>query len=310
VRVKARPYLLLALLAVVWGVHWPVSKIGLRYIPPFTYGLMRVFTGLVVVLVVLGAQRRLRLPARHDVPVAFSVGLGQMAAGIAIMNLALPLISAGRASVLVFTMPLWVAVIQLGMRRKGPAAWQLVGLLAGPVGIIILLDPQTIDWSSAGPVLGSAGLLVSAAIWALTTIHIKQHRWRGTPTDLMPWQLLIALAPLAAVALILEAGRPIHWEPVAVAAVLYSGPLATALAFVVSQSISRSLSPLATTMGFLAVPVVGLISASFLLSEPLTALDLAGATMTFLGIVVVSVATGVPDQAPNESVDPLPERYG
>jgi drug/metabolite transporter (DMT)-like permease len=63
-------------------------------------------------------------------------------------------------------------------------------------------------------------------------------------------------------------------------------------------------------MGFLAVPVVGLISASFLLSEPLTALDLAGATMTFLGIVVVSVATGVPDQAPNESVDPLPERYG
>jgi len=305
-RVKVRPYLLLAFLALVWGTHWPVSKIGLRDIPPFTYGVMRVFTGLVVVLVVLAARRRLRLPDRHDVPVALSVGLGQMAAGIAIMNLALPLISAGRASVLVFTMPLWVALIELGRLRRTPAGWQLVGLLAGLVGIVTLLDPQAIDWGSGGPVIGSAALLVSAVIWAATTIHIRRHQWRGTPLDLMPWQLLVALVPLAVASLIMETGRPIHWEPSAVAAVLYSGPLATAVAFVVSQSISRSLSPFATTMGFLAVPVVGLISSSVLLSEPLTMLDLAGATMTFLGIVVVAIATT--DQARDTTTQSVPVR--
>lgn len=59
-----------------------------------------------------------------------------------------------------------------------------------------------------------------------------------------------------------------------------------------SQSISRSLSPLATTMGFLTVPVVGLVSSWVILGEPLTVLDLAGATTTFLGIVVVSVSSG------------------
>ena len=106
----------------------------------------------------------------------------------------------------------------------------------------------------------------------------------------MPWQLLVALVPLLIAALILEPGRAIHWEPTAVAAVLYSGPLATALAFWLSQSISRSLSPLATTMGFLGVPVVGLASSWIMLGEPLTALDLAGAATTFLGIVVVSMS--------------------
>ena len=70
---RARPYLLLICLAFVWGIHWPVAKIGLRDIPPFTYGALRVATGLAVMVGVLAARRGLRLPSRHDVPVVLSV---------------------------------------------------------------------------------------------------------------------------------------------------------------------------------------------------------------------------------------------
>jgi drug/metabolite transporter (DMT)-like permease len=294
---RLRPYLLLICLAFVWGIHWPVAKIGLRDLPPFTYGTLRVATGLAVIVGVLAVRRGLRLPSRHDVPVVLSVGIGQMAAGIALMNFALPLISAGRSSILVYTMPLWVALIQLPALRAGGAGRQVAGLLVGLAGIVVLLNPGAIDWGSSGQLLGSAALLVSAVLWAATTIHLRRHQWRATPLDLMPWQLLVALVPLAIAALILESGRQIHWEPTAIAAVLYSGPLATALAFWLSQSISRSLSPLATTMGFLAVPVVGLASSWIMLGEPLTALDLVGAATTFLGILVVSTAQGAGDAA-------------
>ncbi len=294
---RLRPYLLLIGLAFVWGIHWPVAKIGLRDLPPFTYGTLRVATGLAVIVGVLAVRRGLRLPSRHDVPVVLSVGIGQMAAGIALMNFALPLISAGRSSILVYTMPLWVALIQLPALRAGGAGRQVAGLLVGLAGIVVLLNPGAIDWGSSGQLLGSAALLVSAVLWAATTIHLRRHQWRATPLDLMPWQLLVALVPLAIAALILESGRQIHWEPTAIAAVLYSGPLATALAFWLSQSISRSLSPLATTMGFLAVPVVGLASSWIMLGEPLTALDLVGAATTFLGILVVSTAQGAGDAA-------------
>jgi drug/metabolite transporter (DMT)-like permease len=287
-RAPLRPYLLLACLAVVWGLNWPIAKIGLRDLPPFTYGTLRVATGLVVIVAVLLLRRGLRLPSRHDLPIVVSVGIGQMAAGIALMNLALPLVSAGRSAILVYTMPLWVALIQLPALRAGGAARQLAGLCVGLVGIAVLLNPGAIDWESTGELLGAAGLILSAFLWAATTIHLRRHEWRSTPLDLMPWQLLIAVVPLAVAAMVLEAGRQIHWEPTAVVAVLFSGPLATALAFWLSQSISRSLSPLATTMGFLAVPVVGLAASSVMLGEPLTLLDLAGAATTFLGIVLVS----------------------
>jgi drug/metabolite transporter (DMT)-like permease len=307
----ARPFLLLVCLALVWGVHWPVAKIGLRDLPPFTYGTLRVATGLAVILVVLAARRGIRLPSRHDLPVVVSVGIGQMAAGIVLMNLALPLVSAGRSAILVYTMPLWVAVIQLpALRAGGGAGRQVAGLLVGLTGIIVLLNPGSIDWESPGELLGSAGLLLSAVLWAVTTIHLRHHQWKSSPLDLMPWQLIVALVPLALAALVLDAGRPIHWEPTAVAAVLFSGPLATALAFWLSQSISRSLSPLATTMGFLAVPVVGLAASSVMLGEPLTVLDLAGALTTFFGIVLVSISSDGATRAPTTSTDPVAGPFG
>jgi drug/metabolite transporter (DMT)-like permease len=300
---RARPYLLLICLALVWGVHWPIAKIGLRDLPPFTYGALRVLTALPVIVVLVVARRGLRLPARHDVPIVLSVAIGQMAAGIALMNFALPMVSAGRSSILLYTMPLWVALIQLPSLRAGGSRRQVGGLLLGLVGIAFLINPQVIDWGSSGQLLGTLALLVSALLWAATTIHLKHHVWHGTPLDLMPWQLLIGLVPLAIAALVLEPNRPIHWQPTAIAAVLYSGLLATALGFWLTQSISRALSPLATTMGFLAVPVVGLASSWLLLGEPLTVLDFAGAGMTFLGIVVVSLATNDTGRAGVASAD-------
>ena len=300
---RAKPYLLLACLALVWGVHWPLAKIGLRDLPPFTYGALRVGTALAVLAVMLAARRGLHLPDRRDVPIVLSVGLGQMAAGIILMNLALPLISAGRSSILVYTMPLWVAVMQMAAFRAGLGSRRLGGLLLGLAGIALLLNPLAIDWTSSGDLFGCGALLFSAVVWAGTTIHIRRHVWYGQPLDLEFWQLLVALVPLAAAALVTEAGRPIHWGPTPIAIVLYSGVLATGLAFWMSQSISRSLSPLGATMGFLAVPVVGVVSSSLLLGEPLTLLDIAGAAATFAGIALVSLA-GAREPVPAATLAP------
>ena len=288
---RVRPYLLLLCLGLVWGIHWPVTKIGLRDLPPFTYGTLRLATGLAVIVVMLAIRRGLSLPDRRDLPVVLTVGLGQMAAAIALMNLALGLVAAGRSSILVYTMPLWVGLFQLSSLRAAGARRRVAGLLIGLAGIALLLNPQSIDWGSQAQLLGSAALLFSAAMWAATTIHLRHHEWHGTPFSLMPWQLLVAVVPLAILAITLEAGRTIHWEPTAVAAIFYSGPIATALAYWLSQSASRSLSPLASTMGFLTVPIVGLVSSWVMLGEPLTVLDLAGAAATLVGVVVVSLAT-------------------
>jgi drug/metabolite transporter (DMT)-like permease len=289
--VKARPYLFLLALALVWGLHWPVAKVGLQYLPPLTYSALRAVGGLLTLVVLLAWRGGLRLPDRRDLPVVVSMGLGMMAAGFVLMNLALEVVQAGRSSILYYTLPLWVALMQFPRLLAGGVARQLVGLAIGLFGMALLLNPWAIDWGASGELIGSAGLILSAVIAAAVTIHVRHHVWHGTPLSLEPWQLLLALVPVTAAALLLEGGRPIDWQPTAVGTVLYSGVLATALAYWMSQSIARALTPLATTMGLLAVPVVGLTSSALLLGEPLTLMDVAGAAVTFVGIAIVSLAS-------------------
>jgi drug/metabolite transporter (DMT)-like permease len=274
----------------VWGLHWVVAKIGLETIPPFTYAVLRVTTGLAVLLGILGARRDIRRPPRADIPIVLSVGLGPIALNIALMNLALQVVPAGRSSILNYTMPLWVAIFGVLFFRMRLARPEVVGLALGLAGIFVLLNPAVIDWGVPGALAGSAMLLASAMVWALATIHIRRHTWHASPLELQPWQLLVAVVPLGILALVFDAGKPIAWSPATVLAVLYSGPIATAFAYWGSQSVTRSLGPLAATTGFLAVPVVGYVASWLILGEPLTAADLAGFALILVGVAATSMA--------------------
>ncbi len=276
------------MVALTWGVHWAVIKVGLEYMPPFAYGVLRVVTGLAVVVVILVIRRDLKLPARADVPIILTVGLGPLAATIALSNLALQVVPAGRAGILVYTMPLWVAVFGVLFFHMRLGRSDLAGIALGVAGLIALLNPLVIDWTAPGELLGVVLLLCCSVIWALSTIHIRRHTWHATPLELQPWQLLVATVPLAILAVLFDNGKSIDWTPQTILVLLYSGPLATAFAYWGSQSVTRSLGPLAATTGFLAVPVVALISGLVLLGEPLTIPDVVGVALILAGVATTT----------------------
>jgi drug/metabolite transporter (DMT)-like permease len=292
----AAAVVLLALLALVWGVHWTIVKIGLAYMPPLTYAALRLTLGLATALLILGSQRRIRAPGREDLPIILSVGLLQIAAGIVIQNLALQVVPAGRSAVLVYTMPLWVAVLLALAFRIRPRRNELVGLAFGLGGLALLLTPASVDWSVPGELWGSLALIVNAVLWAIVTIHIRRHHWTRTPLDLQPWQLLVALLPVALVALIVDQGRGIRWEPATVLILLYSGVLATAFATWAAQSITRSLGAQASATGYLAIPVVGLLSGALVLGEQLGPLDVAGFALVLGGVAAASLMAAPPSR--------------
>lgn len=299
---RTAAFVLLVGMILVWGVHWVVAKAGLSLMGPFTYALLRITTGLATAIVISGVRGRARRPDRADIPIVLSVGLGQVAAGIVLMNLALGVMPAGRSAVLVYTMPLWVALfLVLGFRLR-PSRGEGLGLVLGLAGVGLLLNPVAIPWSSEGEVIGATLLLVSAMTWGITTIHVRRHRWRASPLDLQPWQFLVALVPLAILALAIEPGLPVEWSLETVLVLAYSGPLATAFAMWASQSITRSLGPQSATTGFLGVPLVGLASGALVLGERLTLADLAGFALIVGGVIAtsrsVTRATAAPDSVP------------
>lgn len=308
-----RAYLLLIGLVVIWGSHWVVVKVGLETIPPFTYGVLRLTGGIVVLAVLMAATGRLKRPARADWPIIASYGLLAVALGIAMMNLALPHIPAGRSSILAYTIPLWVVPVMLFAAHVLPSRAEMVGLVLGLVGLILLLNPAAIEWGSEGALLGSLLLVVGAIGAAVALVHVRSHPWTGTPFDTQIWQLLVALLPMLVLVLVLERDRlgEIRWDLPTALAVLYSGPLATAFAFWASQMIVRSLGPLTTGIGYLGAPVVGVIAGIIVLGEVITLLDLAGVLVTSVGIAVVLLAgrgsSGSSDAGVTVTEVPLPD---
>jgi drug/metabolite transporter (DMT)-like permease len=281
--------LLLGALVVIWGCHWTVAKIGLETIPPFTYAALRLLVAMAVLAVLMHRADRLRRPAAADVPIVVSYGLLAIAAGIAAMNLALPFVEAGRASILAYTLPLWVVPIVALVAHALPTRDQVVGLILGLAGLVLLLNPAAIDWSSPAVLLGCGLLLLGAMAGAAALVHVRAHAWQGTPFDVQIWQLLVAFVPLVLLAAIAEgpAWATLQWDAGTVLVVLYSGALATAFAFWASQSIVRTIGPTNTSIGYLAVPVAGILTGVAVLGEPVGLLDVLGLLVTSAAIVVV-----------------------
>ncbi|MFN8623080.1 MAG: DMT family transporter [Chloroflexota bacterium] len=287
---RRRAWILLGLLALVWGTHWSVVKIGLQDVPPLTYGALRVLLAGITMTVLLGARRKLHRPARADWTIIVSYGLIGVAGTIALMNLGLQHISAGRASILAYTLPLWVVPIMALVRRSWPTRTEVAGLTLGMAGLVLLLQPGAIDWAAAGALLGAVLLLGNAACGAISLVHTRLHTWVETPLEVQPWQFLVALVPLTVLAI--AGGGTVDVTPSATLALLYSGVLATAFGYWASQSVAKVLGPLITGIGSLAVPVVGITVGAVWLGESVSSVELVGMLVTGSGVALVVWRSG------------------
>lgn len=279
---------LLVAVVVLWGANWPVLKIGLDHIEPVWFAVLRLVLGVACFAVVLAFGRRLRLPSRDDWPVVASVGLLQMAAFMALINLALPWVPAGRSAILAYTTPLWVApgaALLLG-ERLTPARLGGVGLGLG--GVLVLFNPLGFDWSDGGAVMGNGLLLLAALAWAAAILHVRGHAWTASPLELAPWQMLVGLAPLTVLALVLEGAPDVEWTPEFLWVAFYNGPLATAFAFWAAITVTRMLPAVTVSLAFLTVPAAGVLFSWLLLGETLTPTNLAGLAAIMAGVALAS----------------------
>ena len=247
----------------MWGCNWPINKTILTYISPLWYACLRLGLGAFSLFLAQAFLRvHIKPPSPIDIPIILSVGIIQMAAVIALMTFGLSIVPAGRSSILSYTMPLWAvpgAILFLGERLQFGKA---VALVLGMAGVAFMFNPTAFDWSDHRALIGNGCLLLAAALWAATIIHIRAHRWVGTSFELAPWQMLVGLIPLSAVALWVEGPPPqVSFTIKTIIVALYSGPLITAFPFWAFVTVARSLPAMTTSsLSLLSVPITDELS--------------------------------------------------
>ena len=108
---STRQWLVLVTLTVVWGLNWPVLKLGVTGYPPLTYRLLCLLIGTPVLgLALLAMKVPLRIERAHW-PELLRLSVFNMFIWHALMILAVQLLSSGRSAILGYTMPIFSAVL-------------------------------------------------------------------------------------------------------------------------------------------------------------------------------------------------------
>lgn len=262
--------LTLAAAILLWGANWPVMKIGLEHVSPIWMSALRFATGAGCLLLVQAVQGTLRLPRAEDWPLVVSVGGLQMTLFTALVVIALTQLPAGRSAILSYTTPLWVAPASILLFREQVSAARIGGVLLAIIGVAVLVNPLTIDWSREEVIQAHAMLLGASFCWAVCILHLRHARGLSSAYALAPWQMLFATALLLVAAVVMEGpftgdGSAGFW-----ATLLFIGPVATAFCFCAVNAASTRLPATAISTVMLGVPATGIAISVTMLGEPLT----------------------------------------
>jgi probable blue pigment (indigoidine) exporter len=234
----------------------------------------------VAVVTARGSWGVLDRAGRRD---ALLLGLPNTAAFFGLWFWAARFVTPGLAAVLIYTFPLWVALLSLPVLSQRLSSVQWGSVVVGFVGVG-LISQLGLAGSSAVSLPAAAALLTAAIAWALATVLFQRRFRREEMMEANAFQLVGGSAGLA-VAVLLLAPEPLPsptWE--LLASVVWMGVLGTAAAYAIWFTLlGRTRASTLSAYTFL-VPVVALAVSVALLGEKLSVAQVAG-----VGLVLASI---------------------
>lgn len=240
-------------------------KLALAEMPVWTFRGLCVAAGAAGIFAVarIGGQRL--LPPRAHWPRLIGVSLFNVTAWNIFTAYGLTLLPAGRSAILAYTMPLWVALLSVPLLREPLTPRQLLGLVLGIGGMGLLLSEE---WASVRAAPVGALLVIGAAMsWALGTVLMKRFPTALPTVSFTAWQLLLGGLPIIVGACVFDPGRLglLSWQ--ASAALAYNIVIAFIICYWAWFKIVERASVTASSLGTLAIPVVGVFSSMLVLGE-------------------------------------------
>ena len=293
-RFSPRQLVLLALLTLVWGVNWPVMKLGVTHFPPLSFRTLSMWLGLPVLW---AAVRVLRVPL--SIPRAEWRELGaltitNMIVWHVVAIVSVQALSSGRAAILGYTMPVFSALWGVALFGQRLRARQLLGVAAAALGVTLLL------WHELGRMAGrpwaAAGMLLAAATWALGTQQLRHTRMTAPTLAIVFWMTVLTTLVMTLLAALLEHDRWDAPAPVVWATIVFNAVLIFGFAQPVWLYLARSLPPVASTLSVMLIPVLGVLSGAWWLGEVLHWQDFAA-----IGLMLAAIASVLLPPAPQRA---------
>lgn len=272
-------------LALIWGLSIPLTKLGLESLPPLTLTALR-FASALPLLFLLSLRQR--LPRRALVRVALlgliGISIGQVAQTLGVVGT-----SASVGAILSATIPVFVVVFAALRLRQRVTALQMVGLVLAFGGIALVAAGSEDDGLSRNTLTGIVWMLLSSvaiAFYYVWSVELTEEH--GTPA-VAAWSTLfgfIALLPWTIWEL--SGARP-DLTPLNIGVAAYLGVFVTAVGLYLWLYLLRTVPAVVATSVQYLHPIIGILVGAMMFGDTLGLPFGLGVTLILSGLALVVV---------------------
>lgn len=279
-----RQWIILILLTLIWGINWPIMKLGVTGYAPLTFRALSITLGVPVLGLALW---RMKVPfrvERKDWNALFWLAFANMFVWHALIIVAVSKLSSGRAAILGYTMPIFSAILGATIfgDRLRPRAWG--GVATAALGVALLLWHELTQL--AGNPTAVMMALTAAAVWALGTQNLRRTPLTIPTLTISFWMTAMTAVVMIALSFLLERDRWAMPSSTSWGAILFNAIMIFGFAHAAWFYLARTLPPVASTLSVMFIPILGVFSGAWWLGEVLHWQD-----WTAVVLMVVAIAS-------------------
>ena len=281
------PRQLWTLLAVtlVWGLNWPIMKLGLNDFPTWSFRALSMWLALpIMAALVVWRGQSFRI-ARIQWGELLQLTALNMLIWHTLAMVAIAALPSGRAAILGYTMPVFSALLGAWWfgQTLGPRAW--AGVAAASLGACLLLWHEFSQFSGSPEAV--VLMLLAALCWAWGTQRMRRTHMTAPILVITFWMTVMTAVWLSLLSVLTETPEWRAPSPHVLGAMLYNALGVFAFAQVVWLGMARDLPPIASTLSVMFIPVIGVFSGALWLGEVLYWQDWTAVALIALAIASV-----------------------
>ncbi len=291
---KARAWIALVAVYIVWGSTYLAISFAIETIPPFiSAGIRFLVAG--AILYLWQRLSGVSAPKKIEWRSASIIGLLLLLGGNGMLVWAETRIPSGISALFIATVPLWMVAIDALRPNGSRANWLVwVGVLVGLTGTALLANPwQTHTSSPPLDPLGMGALIFAALSWSIGSLYSRKAPLPKAPLIGTGMEMLVGSLGLFAIASIVGEWSQLHLAAISMRSLgglIYLIVFGSGIGFVAYTWLLRNTpTPLVSTYAYVN-PMVAILLGSFIGHEPLESQEIISAIVIIGGVVLITTA--------------------
>ena len=275
--------LLILTVTLTWGMNYPIMKYVVMQYPPTTFRTMTFILGTISIGLYAWYKKESLYVPKEERWLTLRLGLPNMVMWHLGLLYGLTLLNSGRTAIIGYTMPVWTLLASVVFFSEKLTQRALLAVACSLTATLLLAWHELSHF--AGQPLGLLYTFSAAIAWGIGNAMMKNAKLSISSVSLTFWSLLTGTVVFTLFSLTLEMDHwrwPMWTEWLAVA---YGGVITFALSYVAWFQVARKLSPVASGLSIMLVPVVGVFGGAWALGEVIAREDIMA-----LGFILLAMA--------------------